>query len=237
MRRTRHGLSLIEMVLTIAVLLVISVMTVQSVVNAVNLNKAVKLTDSTLRAPMNILRRELQLAFLADNTPGNLDPERYQTVFVGEDSDPDQLWFATRAHQRRYRDARESDQAEITLFAERMPRIDGVSPEGSVLYHRESPFVDHEPDEGGVVLPLAYNVESFNLRYLDGTVNEWKDEWDSRKAEFLNRLPRAVEVSMVLLVPDPKDPDRMIEKPHTTQILLEFSQPIVQQAGGQGFGQ
>lgn len=227
-------MTLFDTMISIAILLVLSTFTVTVMQNSVRLNEALKNQDRTLRAPMLMLRRELQLAFL---TTDITTAETYQTVFVGEDQDPDVLWFASRAHQRRYRDARESDQAEVTLWAERMPRIDGFSSEGHILYHRESPRVDGEPGEGGKVTPIAYNVQSFDLRYLDGTVNEWKDEWDTRKAEFVNRLPRAVEISMVLLVPDPKNPRRMREKPHKTTVVLEFAQPMVQQAGGQGFGQ
>lgn len=233
-RRARRGLTLFDTLISIAILLVISTMTVQMMRNSVKLNNALKNSDRTLRAPMALLRRELQLAFLTQDITA---AETYQTVFVAEDGNPDTLWFSTRAHQRRYRDARESDQAEITLWAERMPRMDGMSNEGLVLYQRESPKVDGEPGEGGVVTPIAYNVESFNLRYLDGQVNEWKDDWDTRKAEFVNRLPRAVEISMILLVPDPKRADRMKEKPTKTTVVLQFANPIVQQAGGQGFGQ
>jgi len=233
-RRARRGLTLIDTLISVAILLVISTFTVQAMRNTVRLNNLLKQQDRTLRAPMALLRRELQLAFLTEDITAK---ETYETVFVGEDQDPDILWFNTRAHQRRYRDARESDQAEITLFAERMPRIDGIPDEGLILYQRESPRVDGEPGEGGDVTPIAYNVKEFNLRYLDGNVNEWKDEWDSRKAEFANRLPRAVELSMILYVPDPREPGRFLEKPSKTTVVLEFAKPMVQQGGGQGFGQ
>lgn len=233
-RRSRRGMSLIDTMISIAILLVISTFTVQAMSNSVKLNNALKAQDRTMRAPMAMLRRELQLAFLTDDITAK---ETYETVFVAEDQNPDVLWFASRAHQRRYRDARESDQAEITIFAERMPRIDGIPNEGLILYHRESPRVDGEPGEGGKVTPIAYNVKEFNLRFLDGNTAEWKDEWDSRKAEFANRLPRAVEISMIMLTPDPRNDSRFNEKPKKTTVVLEFAQPMVQQAGGQGFGQ
>ena len=113
-RRVRRGLSLFDTMISIAILLVISTFTVQAMGNSVRLNNLLKNQDRTLRAPMSLLRRELQLSFLTEDITAK---ETYETVFVGEDQDPDVLWFATRAHQRRYRDARESDQAEITLFA------------------------------------------------------------------------------------------------------------------------
>ena len=60
------------------------------------------------------------------------------------DDDTDQLWFATLAHQRRYRDSRECDQGEVTLFTEPDPD----KSELLVLYHREGPRIDHEPGPG-----------------------------------------------------------------------------------------
>jgi type II secretory pathway component PulJ len=233
-RRLRRGLSLLDVAITVSILLVITTMTAVSMRNAIRLNEAMKAQDMTLRGPLMKIRRELQLAFL---TPDITAAERYQTVFVGRNEDPDRLWFATRGHQRKYRDSRESDQAEITLWAESMPRREGYPSDGYVLYHRESPRVDHEPDEGGVIHPMAYNVRSFDLRYLDPRTNEWREEWDTRTADMPNILPRAVELSMVVLTPDPKNRGEFIEKPFKTTIPLEFAQPMVQQAGGAGFGQ
>lgn len=233
-RRSRRGMSLLDVMVSVAILVVLTTFTGYSMRSSILLNQAMEAQDRSVRAPMSKLRRELQLAFLTQDLTS---AETYQTVFIGEDQDPDILWFATRAHQRLYRDARESDQAEITVWAERMPRVEGYEDEGYVIYHRESPRVDEEPGEGGIVHPIAYNVRSFNLRYLDNLTNEWREEWDTRGADTPNRLPRAVEISMVMLYPDPKDPGRWVEKPHISTINLEFAEPMTQQAGGQGFGQ
>jgi general secretion pathway protein J len=225
-------MSLIDVVISIAILLVLMTFSAVSIANAVQLNDAMKSQDRSMRAPILRMRRELQLAFLTKDLTA---AETYQTVFVGQDNDPDMLWFATRAHQRLYRDARESDQAEITIWAEAMPRTEEYDDEGYVIYHREAPRIDEEPGKGGTVHPIAYNVRSFELRYLDGRTNEWKDEWDSRSADNLNLLPRAVEISMVLLYPDPRRDGDWIEKPHKTSVVLEFADPVVQQKANTEF--
>jgi len=168
-RRQRKGMTLVDTLIAVSILMVISVFTVTAMSNAVALNTTMKRSDGVLRAPMTKLRRDIQLAYLTETITA---AETYRTVFVGEDGDPDRVWFATRAHQRRYRDARESDQAEITIWAENMPRVDGLEDEGLVVYLREAPRVDEEPGEGGIVLPIAYNVKEFNLRYLDGRLND-----------------------------------------------------------------
>jgi hypothetical protein len=232
-RRHRRGLSLLDTMLSVGVLLMLTMFTLVAMRNSAQLNAALKDQDQSFRTPMMMLRRHIALAFL---TPSLQAGERYRTVFVGKDGNPDLLFFATRAHQRRYRDSRESDQAEITIWAESMPRIDGYSSEGLVLYQRLSTIIDGEPDEGGVVQPIAYNVKSFNLRYLDGRVNMWRDEWDSRTPDANNMLPRAIELSLVMLVPDPKRKDRFIDRPYKTTINLEFANPMIQQRTNQGFG-
>ena len=233
-RRTRRGMSLIDVVISIAILLVLSTFSAIAIANGIQLNSAMKSQDRYLRAPILRMRRELQLAFLTTDLTA---AETYQTVFVGENSDPDRLWFATRAHQRLYRDARESDQAEITIWADAMPRTEVYDDEGYVIYHREAPVIDEEPGKGGVVHPIAYNVRSFDLRYLDGRTNEWTAEWATRRADTPNILPRAVEIAMVVLYPDPRKPGDWLEKPHKTTVVLEFADPVVQKAGGQDFGQ
>lgn len=233
-RRTRSGMTLVDTLIAVAILMTISVFTVTAMSNAVALNAAMKRSDGFLRAPMVKLRRDFQMAYLTESITS---AETYRTVFVAEDSDPDQVWFATRAHKRRYRDARESDQAEITIWGERMPRTEGLEDEGLVIYLREAARVDEEPGEGGTVMPIAYNVKEFNLRYLDGRINEWSDTWDTRSADHLNTLPRAVEISMIVLIPPGRVGDDWTEKPQKTTVLLQFADAAVQQAGGNDFGQ
>lgn len=232
-RRNRRGLSILDVMISVAILLMLSMFTVVSIRNATSMNKALKAQDRSYRTPMLVIRRQIQLAFLTESITA---AERYRTVFVGNDGNPDTLWFTTRGHQRRYRDSRESDKAEVSIWAERMPRIDGFETEGNILYYRLAPIVDHEPAEGGTIQPLAYNVKSFNLRYLDGRVNVWRDEWDSRSADAPNMLPRAVEITLVMLVPDPKRPDRFVERPLKSTVSLAFAQPMVQQRANQDFG-
>ena len=157
-------------------------------------------------------------------TPNTMALERYQTVFVGEDHNPDTLYMATLAHQRLYINSRECDQTEVTVWTEDGPSERG---DGQVLYHREAPRIDEEPDEQGRVYPMAYNVEEFNLRYLNGTTNEWADDWDSRGADTPYVLPRSVEIGLVLLGPDPADPDRTVEVPFLTSVILQYANPLV----------
>jgi general secretion pathway protein J len=217
-RRVRSGFTLIEVVVALAVLAMIGVMawtTMSSTLLARDLLEQEDEVDRAARAAMDRIEREISLAFLTPNTQAI---QSYQTVFVGkDDTECDQLWFATKSHRRTRKGARESDQTEITLWCESDPD----NRNRNVLLHRESQRIDHEPDKDGAIAPLARNVDRFELRFLDNRTAEWIDEWDSIGAEQAGRLPRAVQVVLVLRVEDPQDEDEVIERTYVSTVFIE----------------
>jgi len=221
-RRSRRGLTLLEVMISVVILLSMSLIVAESMRNSIEFNEVLSLRDQTTRTArtaLSRLKRDLQMAYLTPNKAG-LTPERYETVFVGLDESPDTVYFASLNHQRMYLDTRESDQTEFTVWAEPAPRDRGF---GNVLYMREAPRIDGEPDEQGKVLPLAYNVRSFDLKYLDQQDAEWKDEWDTRSADTPYYLPRAVQIGLVLIAIDPADPDQTEDVPFLTTVLLDYA--------------
>lgn len=223
--RRRRGMTLVEVMVAISVLLVMSLVVYETLTSSIEFNEVLSMRDATTRsarATLSKLRRELELAYL---TPARTTPDTIQTVFVGYDEEPDKLYFSSLAHQRLYRDSRESDQTEITVWAESSPRDVG---DGYVLFHREAPRVDHEPGLDGRVYPLAYNVRSFSVKFMDPADNTWRDEWDTRNTDTLYRLPRAMEIGLVLIAPDPGDPDRDIDVPFLSRFTLVYGQRLMQ---------
>ena len=222
----RRGMTLTEVMIAITILLVMTAVIGETLSNSIEFNRLLSQRDETTRGArvaLSTLRRVIQLAYL---TPNKLGIDRYETVFVGVDDDPDQLFLTTLAHQRRYMDTRECDQAEITIFSDDVPKEieDG---HGYVLYFRESGLVDEEPSEDGKVMPLAYNVRSLNLRYLDQANGEWQDTWDTRSAETPYRLPRAVEVALVMIAPDPDDSESTVDVPFLSTIALHYADGMI----------
>lgn len=215
----RAGFTLIEVMVALAIMAVIAALTWGALSGSLDTRDYLDEQDEidrSARVALARLTRELSLAFLTTNTEA---VNTYRTVFVAKDADgTDQLWFSTLAHRRTIRDSRECDQAEITLWTEDDP--DGESGD-LVLLHRESERIDHEPDKGGLILPLATGVARFDLRYLDPQSGEWREEWDSTGAETPNRLPRAVEITLVLRGPDPDDEDARVERPYLTTVMVE----------------
>jgi hypothetical protein len=80
------------------------------------------------------------------------------------------------------------------------------------------------------------------VRYLDQATDEWRTEWDTREADTFYRLPRAVELGLILITPDPEDPtgERLVDVPFLSRVMIEYAQPmptgglpfIPNQAGG-----
>ena len=227
----RRGMTLLEVIVAMGLLAGIAAMTWVSLSGVLDARDTLELQDDvqqSARVAMDRITRELELAWLTDKTQA---VNTFRTVFVAEDSEPlDRIWFTTLSHHRLYRDSRECDQTEVTLWTEDDPENSG----SAVLLHREAPRIDHEPDKDGVILPLAYGVERFDLAFLDGTNGEWREEWDTTGIETPNRLPRAVRVVLVLLGPDPSDPDEEKEYTYSTTVLLNYANSLTRSAFARG---
>ena len=230
--RARRGFTLLEVVVALAILALIAGLTFTTIASALNTRDMLEADDvvnQSARVAMARIRRDISLAYLTASTSA---VNTYKTIFVGQNSDPDRMWFATLAHQRLYRGARESDQSEITYWTESDP----AGGNAKVLLRRESPRIDNEPERDGVIAPLAYGVASFEVRYLDSQSNEWKDEWDTTGVDTANRLPRAAQVALTLHAPDPEDEERTVERTFLTTVLLEFGPRLTQTSGNTGEG-
>jgi general secretion pathway protein J len=229
--RGRRGFTLVEVVVAISVLALIGLMTFLTLSNALNTRDLLEEEDAAnqaARIAMSRIRRDLQLAYLTTNTAA---VNTYRTIFVGQDErGADRLWLATLSHQRRIVGAREGDQTEITYWTEDDPtRSDAL-----VLLRREAPRIDQEPEKDGTLAPVAYGVRAFDLQYLDQQDGEWKKEWDTTGADTPNRLPRAVRVTLTLLVPDPDDAARTTERSYVSTVLLAFAPPLKRQSLSSG---
>jgi general secretion pathway protein J len=172
-----------------------------------------------VRVAFEMMTRDLSSAFLSQNR-AQLEPT-HDTVFIGEDhGEDDRLDFAAFTHERRYFDAKESDQAEIGYFL----APDKENPEQQDLVRRESPVLDLEPLEGGQLLVLVQNVKAFDLQYYDMVMAEWQDAWDTTEATGEGAvLPMQVRIRLETY-------DRLGEvEAHATQMPIPMRTPIVRE--------
>lgn len=123
-------------------------------------------------------------------------------MFKYEDASPlPALHFSSFAHQVFLKDAKESDQAEISYFGE----VDPEDRQVVNLMRREAPRIDGDWDEGGRAYVLAEGVKELELRFFDPRKDDWTDEWDTEKPEFAGRLPTVVEIKLTIEDEDGKD--------------------------------
>lgn len=140
-----------------------------------------------------------------------------KSVFVGKNSgDQDGIVFNSLSHIRYLKDSKESDLAEVGYFLE-PAQEEGEGP--FLLKKRDSSPPDAEPEEGGRTFTLLTGVKELNFRYYDLQKQEFVDQWDSTSLDYVNRLPRAVEIALVVRNPVSEEEEFRF----ATVVLLEMA--------------
>lgn len=192
---TARGFSLVELMIAMAITATIGAMTIGSF-RQVDRAREIARTQTdryaAARLALTRLSREVSMAFLSDA----YDRARYRdrpTAFVGRE---DELLFATMAHQRLYRDVRESDQSVVAYTLDSDPQNSGEK----AIFRREKVHLDDEPDRGGHTDLVADHIASFRIRYWDARRNDWAREWTTKSVDHANELPTRVrfEVEIAL---------------------------------------
>ncbi len=193
------GFTLLEVLVAIAVLALLSMLLYGAFSGMKRSKEGVeRINDRQREGRMAMARmvRELQMAFLSAHEP--VPPTRpiQKTVFKGASGIPgDRIDFAAFAHRRLDRDARESDQCELSYYLGSNPEKPGVVD----LLRRESATIDLDFEHGGRVDVLATDVDLFDVAFLEPLTIQWLETWDSTQATGqLGRLPLQVRLTLVL---------------------------------------
>lgn len=206
-RQRREGLTLIEILVSVAILAMVSLM-VYGAFDQTFRNKRIveeaQDRNHVIRLALTRMARELSMAYVSVQVNPNIGLVRSRTAFVGSGfSGSSRLDFTAFAHQRLYADAHESDQCEISYFVGRDRDRAGVKN----LLRRSQRRIDDDPRRGGLVQILVDNVRELSLHYLDSQTWTWLEEWDTTQgASQPNRLP--VQVKIVLLAVDERGEPR-----------------------------
>jgi general secretion pathway protein J len=194
-----EGFTLLEVLVAISVLAVLSMLLYGAFAGLKRTKEGVeRINDRHREARMAMARmvRELQSTYLSAHEP--VPPTRpvQKTVFKGIAGIPgDRIDFVAFAHRRLDRDARESDQSEISYYVASNPDKPGVVD----LLRRESALIDLIPEHGGRLEVLATDVDLFDVAFLEPLTIQWLESWDSTQATGqLGRLPTQVRITLVL---------------------------------------
>lgn len=196
----QRGFTLIEVLIAVGITAVIGAMALGAFSRSAAARQAVEEQDERVggsRVALGRMAREVSEAFLSDH----FDRQRFRdrpTVFKGRDGgDRDTLLFATMAHTRAVRDARESDQSVVEYLLDSDPDFPGEQ----ALFRREKLRIDDEPDRGGVKSLLLHHVVGFDVEYWDWQKQEWARDWSTAPGDR-PLLPPRVKMKLTLKMPD-----------------------------------
>ncbi|MBW2260765.1 MAG: prepilin-type N-terminal cleavage/methylation domain-containing protein [Deltaproteobacteria bacterium] len=196
MRRREAGFTIMEIMVAIAILAMVSTLIWTAFAQTSRAKKVVETTNDRyhqIRIAMRRICSDLSQAYLSRNMNPQLITR--ESVFIGQNDDPDSLDMMTFSHRRRYKNARESEQCEVGYYVVE----DAENPDQMNLVRREARRVDDEPEEGGITLVLIEDVLEFDLEYFDAPMDEWQDEWDTTQVTGeANRLPMQVRIRIVI---------------------------------------
>ena len=199
----KRGLTLLEIILAVAVLAVVGTMVYggfsQTALNKARVEEDVE-HSRIVHMALERMARELTMAFVSTHANPSLDLRVVETAFIGKNNGKDdRVDFTSFSHRRLYRNARESDQNEISYFVTQHPDDRDVQ----VLARREQNRIDEDPRRGGKSQILVENIEEFNLEYFDPLLSDWVQAWDTEDVLAQpNRLP--TQIRILLSVKDPR---------------------------------
>lgn len=198
-RPAGRGFTLVEVLIAIAILAMISTLLFTSFSSLKRSKDGIRRVSERHREgrmAMARVARELQSAYISRHLPPDINQAVVRTAFIGTQGAPaDRIDFNAFVHRRMDRDARESDQVELSYFGMPSETERGVFD----LVRRNNTRLDHEPEKGGRVQILATDIDLFDLRYLDPLTGLWVEEWDSTESiKQFERMPLQVRVVLVL---------------------------------------
>ncbi|MES1185683.1 MAG: prepilin-type N-terminal cleavage/methylation domain-containing protein [Myxococcales bacterium] len=198
-RRRRRGFTLIEVIISIAILAAITTL-LFGAFSALKRSKdglsRVQDRQREARLAMARITRELQSAYLSAHMPLNQALLVQKTIFKSERGTPaDRLDFTAFANRRLDKNSHVSDQCELSYFGSPNPDGSGTTD----LVRRIDTEPDLEPTRGGRIEVLATDIDLFDLQYLDAQTGQWQENWDTTQTTGQpDRLPLQVRIILVL---------------------------------------
>ncbi len=184
----RAGFSLLEVLISVAILAMITVLSWQSSAGILRGQDAVSDRDQMVQSARVAFEKiflDVTQAFLVG--PDYYGVKKTSTpAFIGQS---EALHLASLSARRYLPTARGSDQAEVGYYLE---ADDEIGPYR--LMRREATRVDDKPEEGGEAYPIAQGVKQIAFEYYDPLKKEWLRDWDSSKVDHHDKLPTAVRV-------------------------------------------
>ncbi len=195
--RYESGMTLLEILISISLLMVMTIATSSLLRNGIDMR--IELSQKSkvnhrLAVVMEHITRDLQHAFLLNfKRPEFLDYVTTRATksifFVKLWDNSSELRLTTLTHKAMVASAHESDQTFVVYKIEKDK--DNQRPH---LFRGETPYIPSNFEEDVPTVILAKNIKAIRIKPWDG--ENWKDEWNSGKADWRDTLPRMVKVEL-----------------------------------------
>lgn len=227
MRYDRRGFTMIEVMITIAILATLTLLTAQTLSESIK--SKIKLQDqiddvSRMRDAIRLIERDINLAYhyrdvekeinelikKKSNTTPPLPPGQTfvpapqvprrdpSTHFVGNE---ESINFVTMNNARTVRNSPQADFIEIGYSVRDCRSMKESGGTSKCIWRRSSPYVDLDVTKGGDEIVLLENVSEFKFRYMGKGKQDWVSDWrtDSQgDGVTKGRFPQAVELSITV---------------------------------------
>ena len=209
-------MTMLEIIFSVTLMLIMTMATASVLRNGLDMRLELS-ARSRVTHRMNVvlskLSDDLQHAFLVPSTQAFIRKAEIKTLFKVRPWDNSmELRLTTMNHVPRTGGTNSSDQAFVMYRI-----VKDSTTQRPNLYRGETATQPENLDQDIPLSLLAQNIKAIRIKPWDGV--DWRDEWDSTKADWRDALPRMVQVEVEAYSYDPLSPDEPIAENDPTQII------------------
>lgn len=222
MRRREAGLTLLEVMISTAIMVTMMTLAWRTIGNTGEVKQRVEAFEERnheLRMALGRIAADFEAAYLSRNEDENATYRR--TMFIAKSSSKfPEVRFSTLGHRVLWADANESEQTVISYLTRSDPERRNVTD----LVRREQRRLSNEPPDE---VPAEYDVllrdvQSLKLEFWNWKNQDWQDTWDTTQSDGQrNWLPTRVRITVT--IKDQSDKDYKL----TTQARILMQEPVL----------
>jgi len=197
-KHPQHGFTLVEIMLALTLMAFLTSLLWGTMAQTAKVKKRIEQAQDrthTVRVALMRMSREIEMAYVAFEQTGT---QEYRTMFSGiSHGEFDELRFSWFGHLRFRADQAEGDTAQVSYFSQ-------LDPENSMLTNllrRETRRLEAKDPKliPGETYLLCPAISRLKFAYYDYKQKDWREEWDTTKADGQTYLPTQVRISLTVL--------------------------------------
>ena len=222
MRRHEAGLTLLEVMISTAIMVTMMALAWRTIGNTGEVKEkfeAFEERNHELRMALGRIVADFEAAYLSANEDPNATYRR--TMFIAKSGSKfPEIRFSTLGHRVLWADANESEQTVVSYLTRRDPERRNVTD----LVRREQRRLSNEPpdDEPAEYDVLLRDIESLKVEFWNWKSQDWQDTWDTTQSDGQkNWLPSRVRITAT--IKDQSGQDYKL----TTQARILMQEPLL----------